>query len=452
MIMNDLIECSEEQTTIPKEIIESLDFNQGGVGRHKCVICAYYNGIEDGKKLILEDNNSVKIEKCKHGRVAPKNIIEKLHTNQKPNEGRHKCAICAYHFGYEMGAGDSVNYYDEFENTEDEESLNIYDISSYGISIDVDTLVKRVNKGKYFIPDFQRDYVWDDKQASRLIESIIMGLPIPSIFIAKDDNYEGEKYFIIDGQQRLTTIKRFYNNKFKLKGIIGDLNNKDYTNLEEKYRERLGDYAFHVIVIRQEKPDDNNDSIFKIFERINTEGTKLSPQEIRTATYFGDFSKFLTKLTEFESWKNFIKIKSKRKKHEELILRFFALYYKLEEYHEPMKSFLNIFMKQNRNMKIFTKQDMQEKFEKVLNILSKLDKSLICLKGSNRINTQLLDSIMYAIAKTDINNIDKIKEKIEKLKDDIDNNFEYSKYWESRRSDKELVIGRCEYVENLFKE
>ncbi len=109
-------------------------------------------------------------------------------------------------------------------------------------------------------------------------------------------------------------------------------------------------------------------------------------------------------------------------------------------------------MKQNRNMEIYTKEDMQNKFGEVLNVLSKLDKSLICLKGSNRINTQLLDSIMYAIAKTNIDDTDKIREEIEKLKNDIDSEFEYSNYWESRRSDKELVIGRCKYVENLFKE
>jgi uncharacterized protein with ParB-like and HNH nuclease domain len=95
-----------------------------------------------------------------------------------------------------------------------------------------------------------------------------MQLPIPAIFLAKDDN---ENNYIIDGQQRLTSIKNFYNDEFALKDTIKVINGKKYSELDEKYRKRLDEYALQLIIVKQEIPDDNNDGIYKIFERINTE-------------------------------------------------------------------------------------------------------------------------------------------------------------------------------------
>lgn len=442
---------------MPKHLIESLNFNQGGIGRHKCVICAYNNGIKDGEEKLLDFVSSDKIEECQHGRKAIKTSIENIHINQKPTQGRHKCAICAYHLGYIIGMGDQENDFDEFDEDELIDQTAIYDITTFGTSADVRTIYNRLKKGKYYIPSFQRDYVWKIPQASRLIESIIMGLPIPSVFIAKD---EDENYYVIDGQQRLKSIEMFYDEIFALKDVVVEFNGKKYSELDEKIRNRIDEYAIQLIIIKQEKPDDNNDSIYKIFERINTEGTKLYPQEIRASSYHGELNELLHRFAEDKRWLNFIATRNSRKNHEELLLRFVALFFDLENYKAPMKHFLNVYMNKNRHFKYNSREDVENIFNQVIELCSlMLSKEHICLKNSNRINTQLLDSILVGIAR----NIDneKLKEanylsaKINSLKtkvDEMEESDNEKQYWESRRSDVEFVKGRCELTIKLFGE
>jgi len=452
--MSEVIIC-DSKNKMPENLVKSLNFNQGGLGRHKCVICAYQNGIKDGENKVLDFSKENEIEECKHGRKALKSSIDSIHTNQKPTQGRHKCAICAYHLGYEVGMGDKENDFDEFSEDELEDKTPIYDITTFGTSADVMTIYNRLKKGKYYIPSFQRDYVWKIPQASRLIESIVMGLPIPSIFMAKDEGKD-ENYYIIDGQQRLKSIEKFYNGEFALKDVIPELNEKKYNELDEKLRDRIDEYAMQLIIIKQEKPDNNNDSIYKIFERINTEGTKLYPQEIRASSYHGEFNKLLHKFAEDSRWIQFIKMKNSRKSHEELILRFIALYFDLNNYKAPMKHFLNIYMNKNRHFKFTKKALIEEIFDKTMDICNKfLSKEHICLQDSNRVNTQLLDSIFVGIAKNidnpKLNKNNFLVDQINSLKKEIANEgYEYKQYWESRASSYEYVTGRCKITVELF--
>jgi hypothetical protein len=151
-------------------------------------------------------------------------------------------------------------------------------------------------------------------------------------------------------------------------------------------------------------------------------------------------------------------MKNSRKSHEELILRFIALYFDLDNYKAPMKHFLNIYMNKNRHFK-FTKQPLiEEIFNKTMDICDKfLSKENICLLGSNRVNTQLLDSIFVGIA----NNIENPKlnqdtflvKQINLLKEKINNEkYEFKQYWESRMSSDEHVRGRCKITTELFGE
>lgn len=450
--MNELTKCTHDNQ-ISTQLIATLNFNQGGIGRHKCVVCAYENGIEDGEKKLLDFTEDNKIERCSHNKKAIKSRIKLIKSNQNSTQGRHKCAICAYSFGYEVGMGYLENDFDEF-NDDLEDTKEIYAITQFGTSADVETIYKRLERGKYYIPDFQREYIWNDKMASRLIESIIMGLPIPAIFLAK--NIDNENYYIIDGQQRLISIRRYYNNEFSLKETFRTINNKTYTELKEEHRDRLNDYSLQLIMIRQEKPDNNNDSIYKIFERINTEGTKLYPQEIRTAAYHGKFNNLLSDYAKDERWINFINPKNNRKNHEELILRFFALYFDIDNYKPPMKHFLNVYMSKNKNLALHNKSKLDNIFNRTFTIVNnKLTKEDICLSGSNRINTQLLDSILVGIAF----NIDYLERKMDNyivdkiiaLKNNISSEkYEFRGYWESRASQSKSVKGRCEITKKLF--
>jgi hypothetical protein len=449
--MSEVKKC-EHGSEITLQLFETLDFNEEGIGRHKCVICAYSIGLKDGQDKLIDFNNNDDIEICKHNRKAIKSKIQAISINHKPTEGRHKCAVCAYHFGYEKGMGEWEDNFDAYNEDELTDTEEIYNITQFGTSSDIVTIYNRLEKGKYYVPSFQRDYVWDNKKASKLIESIIMGLPIPAIFLAKD----GERYYIVDGQQRLTSIQRYYKNEFALKDTFSAVNGKKYTELEERHKDRLDEYSLQLIMIRQETPDDNDDSIYKIFERINTQGTKLLPQEIRTASYNGDFQIELSKYAEDKRWINFIKTKNTRKTHEELILRFFALFFDIDNYKAPMKHFLNIYMSKNRNLKLQNKDTLDNIFNRTLTIIANnLIKEDICLKGSNRVNTQLLDSILVGIA----HNIDYLEEKkgdflitkINELKSNIANEeYKFSYFWESRASQSENVKGRCDITIKLF--
>jgi rubredoxin len=452
--MNELKKCDEDNE-MPSHIIKGLNISQGGTGRHKCVICAYTFGKEDGEKKLLSLKEDDEIETCKHDRKAIKSRIKSIHENQAPTQGRHKCAICAYSLGYDAGLGDGKNDFDEYNDNNEVDNSGIYGIVTYGTSAEVVTVFNRMKRGTYYVPTFQRDYVWKTPQASSLIESLIMQLPIPAIFLVKD---EEEKHYIIDGQQRLTSIKKFYDGDFALTNTIPEIKDKKYNELSEMHRNRLDEYALQLIIVKQEKPDDNNDAIYKIFERINTAGTKLTPQEIRSAAYHGDFSELLTAFTRNKKWMRFIGGKNNRRTHQELILKFFALYFDMENYKAPMKHFLNVYMSKNRNFELNTKNNLEKVFNNVFDVVERfLKKENVCLKNNNRINTQLLDSILVAIAKN-INNEKLIKpnflqDKIEQLKNNIDSaDYEYKDYWESRRTSKENVEGRCKIVIKMFSE
>lgn len=247
----------------------------------------------------------------------------------------------------------------DIDEAMEETAKVIYDISSYGIDYDVDGLVKRLNKGDIYIPPFQRDYVWNQAEASRLIESLLLGLPVPGVFLAKDN--ASNKLSVIDGQQRLKTLQYFYNGYFNPKDgesrrrvfnlikVQSTYEGRTYEQLEEEDRIKLADSIIHATIIKQESPDDNNTSIYHVFERLNTGGRKLAPQEIRSAIYIGELNQLIHSLNDNIDWRELYGKKSIRLRDEELILRFLAIYTNLDNYTKPMKEFLNRFNSRNKN-------------------------------------------------------------------------------------------------------
>ena len=176
---------------------------------------------------------------------------------------------------------DAVNETEEFR----------YSITSYGADYTVDSIVQRIEKEKIFVPPFQRKYVWTQIQASRFIESLILGLPVPGVFFSKEE--ATERLLIIDGQQRILSIANFYRGvfgekKFRLKGVQEDLEGKTYEELNEADQNRLDDSILHATIIKQDTPSDDESSIYMVFERLNTGGTPLQPQEIRACVYYGE--------------------------------------------------------------------------------------------------------------------------------------------------------------------
>ena len=278
-----------------------------------------------------------------------------------------------------------------------------YTISGYGADFDVEGLVRRLDRGDIEIPEFQRTYVWNPKRASRFVESLLMGLPVPGIFLYRDKGSQTLR--VIDGQQRLISLKSYYSGKFpdsdrefSLTGLDSRFEGYAYTDLPAQDRRRLNDSIIHASIIQQEAPDDDGTSQFALFERLNTTSTPLSPQEIRAAIYSGSFNNFIIALNENPSWRALFGNKSTRKRDEELILRFLALYFCFNQYQPPMKSFLNQFMSENREMEQYDESTMREVFQDTASvILEKLGDKAFKPRGA--LNAAVQDSLMIAIAR-----------------------------------------------------
>lgn len=278
-----------------------------------------------------------------------------------------------------------------------------YSISSYGADYPVDGLVKRIENGSIFIPTFQRGYVWNTYRASRFVESLLLGLPVPAIFFSREK--DSNKLLVIDGQQRLRTLQFFYRGifapterQFKLKGVQERFKDATYQTLHENDRLRLDDSILHAIIITQEEPkEDGTSSVYHIFERLNTGGVLLHPQEIRSAICHGPFVNLLEQLNTNPAWRTLFGNTSSRMRDQELILRFFALLYTSESYSKPMKEFLTRFLRKNRNINLAATE-----FETVF-----ANTTHTCLtafgnkafKQKNAVNAALCDSVMVGVAR-----------------------------------------------------
>jgi hypothetical protein len=263
---------------------------------------------------------------------------------------------------------------DEIEIEEDrEEAAYIeYDIASYPSDYTIDVLHQMKTRGDIVIPDFQRNYVWTIKQASLLVESFLLGLPVPPLFLYITEDNKSE---VIDGQQRLTSMVYFIDGYFggaddkgkkqvfKLTGLSekSPFRNKAFDQLDEKFQRKIRSSVLRAINIRQLSPNKEATSVFHIFERLNTGGTSLKPQEIRNAVFRGKIVQDLRILNRLPTWREIIgqRADDKYQRDVELILRLFSLFRSWADYEKPMKEYLNKSMR--RNAKFDTKTALEFK-------------------------------------------------------------------------------------------
>ena len=196
-------------------------------------------------------------------------------------------------------------------NPDDENTVFRYAITSYGADYPVDGLVKRIKAGSIYVPTFQRAYVWSLRDASRFIESLLLGLPVPGVFLSREE--DTGKLLVIDGQQRLRTLDYFYRGlfeptkrEFALEGVQSKYQGRTYERLDPEDRLHLDDSIIHATVVRQDVPSDDDSSIYLVFERLNTGGKVLSPQEIRAALYHGEFNDALQTLNGTTAWREVV--------------------------------------------------------------------------------------------------------------------------------------------------
>lgn len=231
----------------------------------------------------------------------------------------------------------------------------------------ISALCEKIDREKLTVhANFQRKYVWGNqpKIKSRLIESVLLGVPIPIIYTAEDE--DTGKELVIDGQQRLLTFHGFKNNQFKLKGltILGELNGykfSDFSDLNDpnikEVTDKLGDLQDRfcdrsirtVKILKESHPDIK----FEIFERLNRGSVKLNDQELRNCIYRGNFNELLKELVNNA---DYLRLQGLKKPHRrmldvERILRFFAFCDKSERnYKAPLKKFLNEYMKEKQDI------------------------------------------------------------------------------------------------------
>lgn len=187
-------------------------------------------------------------------------------------------------------------------------------------------------------PDYQREYVYDDIKASKLVESILLGLPIPEVYLCEESD---GSYSTIDGQQRITSLVRFSKNEFKLRKlvILSGLNGLMFKDLDKVLQRKFKTSTIQATCLQKE----SGDLKYEIFSRLNQGSVSLNPQELRNCVYRGPLNDLLSELSELPISKSIYKNPNKRKKYQEHILRFFALR-SYSDYHPAMLKYLNTYM------------------------------------------------------------------------------------------------------------
>jgi uncharacterized protein with ParB-like and HNH nuclease domain len=288
---------------------------------------------------------------------------------------------------------------------------------------DISSLYRNYKDGKLILqPDFQRYFVWDMKKASRLIESILLEIPLPTIYTSQEQD---NKEYVIDGQQRLTSLFSFMDGKFpdgrdfQLTNLeaLTDLNKKPYTEIGETNQDKIKGYYIRKIMFKKES---DSSLKFEIFKRLNTGAVSLNYQELRNCVYRGAYNNFIRDLAEEPDFRYLFNLNApeKRMRDVELVLRFLSFYNATYlNYKPPIKDFLNEDMRTHSNM---SKADMDKLKSAFKNAIS-TTKSIFDNKAFKRFyggysndsngwwgtkfNASLYDIIMYEFAREDKNKI-----------------------------------------------
>lgn len=214
-----------------------------------------------------------------------------------------------------------------------------FDTKDYPIEV----LVDKFRADDFYIPEYQRKFVWDVAKQVRFIESVLLGLPIPFMFFS--DNEDG-RCEIIDGAQRTQTLEAFLDNDLILSGLekLTSLNGFSFSDLPEVFQRKFKGRTLRIIVLADTTTIEIRQDIFN---RINTGGTKAIPSEIRRGSYAGDFMKFVEKCAKDEQFTKLCPIsETMRNRYEdsELIVRFFAYLNNYQNFQHAVDDFLNEFV------------------------------------------------------------------------------------------------------------
>lgn len=340
----------------------------------------------------------------------------------------------------------------------------------------VKSIKAMLDSGDYLLnPEYQRRKRWDNGKKSRLIESFIMNVPLPPVFLYE---YDYSKYEVMDGLQRLTTIYDFYSGYFALEGMgyWKELEGKKYDELPEEIQKGIDRRYISSIVLLEEtaKSQEEAEELKQIvFERLNSGGEKLTAQETRNALYNGSFNQLCIKLSKNEKFRKMWNIplegdteekllnsEAYRKMDDvELVLRFFA-YRFLDDFSGTVETFLDAYLKQANTFSEATNQELEKLFNDVVEIAYALfgDKAFIPPVYERQVTKPqktIYDPLMQSIAK----HIE-WKESLLRAAQDIDEVNRYEnrpiktdgiKLFDGRNTVPSVVMQRVEFFDNLFE-
>lgn len=308
-------------------------------------------------------------------------------------------------------------------------------------------------KGKLITnPEYQRDYVYKTEQASKLIESALMCIPLPTIYLCEEDD---GRYSVIDGQQRIESFIRFIRGDFALKKLTvrDDLNGKKYSDLNDEDQGTIDDTALRTIIIRKESAD----AKFDIFERLNRGAIQLKEQELRNCVFRGPYNSMINELAEDKRVKEMFVGENNRMNYQEYILRFFALS-NFYDFKGNMKRCFNDYMSLHQNDGIESIKNDRVKFSSTLATVAEvLGKDAFYnidyakKSFSPKFSATFYDSIMIPFSKFDSNKIiqrrDDIANRIYELKTSDD---EYHDACYASTGSKDKVIMRIQKVLSIL--
>lgn len=311
-----------------------------------------------------------------------------------------------------------------------------YDITTSPNDFNISTIYSFLESGAVRIPGFQRNYVWDIGRASKLIESLILGLPVPQVFLYE---VEKNKFFVIDGQQRLMSIYYFIKQRFPRKdkrtelraifdenGLIPEnvIHDDSYF---ENFRLKLSDglpnhpnrfkglsYAtlgsyktqfelrtIRNIIIKQNSPQEDDSSMYEVFNRLNTGGMNLKPQEIRTSMYHSAFYDMLYKANANYEWRRLlgVSVPDIHMKDVEVLLRALAMLIDGQNYAPSMVRFLNQFSKKSRQNNVQKNEYLSRLVTSFFENSAELPNDAFLNKKNGRFNVALFEATFYAVAR-----------------------------------------------------
>lgn len=330
----------------------------------------------------------------------------------------------------------TIDVDDYVDGADDAEDLSVgeYDMTAVPSDFTILTLKDLMDRESVRIPGFQRNFVWDRKRASKLIESLIVGLPVPQIFLYAKD---ARTNLVIDGQQRLMSLYYFMEGRFPLRNrrvelrrildehgkIPGDvladgsyfenfklqlpktlpdrnnrLSGSTYEDLDPDDKYHLDTRPVRCITVRQNAPQNDNSSMYEIFNRLNTGGINLRQQEIRASMYHSPFYDMLARINTEPGWRKLLQSPNPdlHMKDIEVLLRGFAMLVDYDGYAPSMTRFLDVFSRKCEGNSDENNQYLKDLFGSFVEAVSKAPEDVLMNKKNGRFNVALYEAVFFA--------------------------------------------------------